>query len=57
MASAVNCTNLQNGEPCGECESCKSQFDETNMDVLELDAASRNGIGNSSKIHWNWRTG
>ena len=50
MASAVNCTNLQNGEPCGECESCRSQFDETNMDVLELDAASRNGVDDMREL-------
>ena len=43
FARAINCTNLKNGSPCGECEVCKS-LESTNIDVLEIDAASNNGV-------------
>ena len=43
FAKAINCTNSKNGSPCGECEVCKS-LDGTNIDVLEIDAASNNGV-------------
>lgn len=43
FARAINCTNPQNGSPCGECEVCKA-LDGTNIDVLEIDAASNNGV-------------
>lgn len=44
FARAVNCTNNHDGNPCNECEICKSILDETNMDVIEMDAASNNGV-------------
>lgn len=44
LARAVNCTNNVDGNPCNECEICKSILDETNMDVIEMDAASNNGV-------------
>jgi len=44
LASAVNCENPQNGEPCGQCYSCKSISDGSATDVLEIDAASNNGV-------------
>lgn len=43
FARAINCTNLKEGSPCGECEVCKS-LEGTNIDVLEIDAASNNGV-------------
>lgn len=43
FARAINCNNLQDGSPCGECEVCKS-LEGTNIDVLEIDAASNNGV-------------
>ncbi|MBR3884950.1 MAG: DNA polymerase III subunit gamma/tau [Clostridia bacterium] len=43
FARAINCTNLKDGSPCGECEVCKS-LEGTNIDVLEIDAASNNGV-------------
>ena len=43
FAKAINCTNSKNGSPCGECEVCKS-LDGANIDVLEIDAASNNGV-------------
>ena len=46
LAKAVNCTNLQNGNPCNQCASCRSIDDGSCMDVLEIDAASNNGVDN-----------
>lgn len=43
FAKAINCLNPKNGSPCGECEVCKS-LEGTNIDVLEIDAASNNGV-------------
>ncbi|HAB67411.1 MAG TPA: hypothetical protein DCE23_08600 [Firmicutes bacterium] len=42
FAKALNCENPQNGSPCNECASCKSFKD--NPDVIEIDAASNNGV-------------
>jgi DNA polymerase-3 subunit gamma/tau len=44
FARAVNCLNNHEGNPCNECEICISILDETNMDVIEMDAASNNGV-------------
>ncbi len=44
MAKALNCLNLQNGEPCNECEMCRKINEGLAIDVTELDAASNNGI-------------
>jgi len=44
FSRAVNCINNHDGNPCNECEICKSILDETNMDVIEMDAASNNGV-------------
>lgn len=43
FAKAINCSNPTNGSPCGKCEICES-LDKTNIDVLEIDAASNNGV-------------
>ena len=43
FAKAINCTNTNQGSPCLECETCKA-LDGTNIDVLEIDAASNNGV-------------
>src|SRR3954449_905235 len=40
LAKALNCTNLQDGEPCCECDSCIQVQRGASMDVVELDAAS-----------------
>ena len=45
LAKAVNCTNQRNGNPCNECEACRSIDLGTATDVIEMDAASNNGIG------------
>src|SRR3954451_12449797 len=44
LAKILNCTNPQDGEPCGECDSCRAIEGGTSMDVHELDAASNNGV-------------
>ena len=44
FAKAVNCPNCKNGLPCNECEICKSIDDGSNVDVLEIDAASNNRV-------------
>lgn len=44
LAKAVNCENPINGEPCNNCASCKSIITSTTTDIIELDAASNNGV-------------
>ncbi|MCH5352414.1 MAG: DNA polymerase III subunit gamma/tau [Acutalibacter sp.] len=44
LARAVNCLNPQNGDPCGECEICRGLEDGSILDVMEIDAASNNGV-------------
>ena len=44
FAKAINCLNPVNGSPCGECEVCKALSDPSNIDVVEIDAASNNGV-------------
>lgn len=44
LAKAVNCENLKNGDPCGECASCKNIASGEVMDIVEIDAASNNGV-------------
>ncbi len=46
LAKAVNCENPQNGNPCNCCSSCKAIDSGACMDVLEIDAASNNGVDN-----------
>ena len=46
LAKAVNCLHPENGNPCNRCEACKAIDDGSCMDVLEIDAASNNGVDN-----------
>lgn len=46
LAKAVNCENSENGEPCNECEVCRGLDAGTIYDVVEIDAASNNGVDN-----------
>lgn len=46
LAKAVNCEHNESGEPCNECEICKGLDDGTIYDVVEIDAASNNGVDN-----------
>lgn len=49
-ARAVNCEHPVNGSPCNECASCKSILAGTSMNVVEIDAASNNGVENIRDI-------
>ena len=44
VAKAINCTNPKNGNPCSSCESCLAVSNGSHPDVLELDAATNNGV-------------
>ncbi|CAJ1199132.1 hypothetical protein CPEBRM1_ABPJDJAI_02038 [Companilactobacillus paralimentarius] len=44
LAKAVNCLNPHDGEPCNECEICKAANENCLNDVIEIDAASNNGV-------------
>lgn len=46
IAKAVNCLNPQDGSPCGECEMCHGIDNGSMVDVVEIDAASNNGVDN-----------
>ena len=46
LARAVNCEHPVDGNPCCECEACRGILDGSIMDVVELDAASNNGVDN-----------
>ena len=44
LSRAINCLHPRDGDPCGECEICRQLKDESCMDVVEIDAASNNGV-------------
>ena len=46
LAKAVNCLHPVNGNPCNECEICRGIDDGSILDVIEIDAASNNGVDN-----------
>ena len=46
FAKAINCQNPVNGNPCLQCECCKKVADGLNTDIIEIDAASNNGVDN-----------
>ena len=46
LAKAANCPNVKDGNPCNQCEICKGIDSGAIMDVLEIDAASNNGVEN-----------
>jgi DNA polymerase-3 subunit gamma/tau len=50
FAKAVNCEHPVDGSPCGECPSCKAIAAGTSMNVIEIDAASNNGVENIRQI-------
>ena len=51
MAKAVNCLHPVDGSPCGECESCRRIAAGNAMNVIEIDAASNNGVDNIRQIN------
>lgn len=50
FAKAVNCENPVDSSPCGECRSCRSIAAGASMNVIEIDAASNNGVDNIREI-------
>ena len=50
FARAVNCEHPVDGSPCNECATCKSILAGTSMNVIEIDAASNNGVDNIREI-------
>ncbi len=50
LARAVNCEHPINGDPCGECAACRGILDGSVLDVVEIDAASNNGVDNIRDI-------
>lgn len=50
LAKAVNCENPVDGDPCHECRMCKGIADGSSMNVIEIDAASNNGVDNVREI-------
>ena len=51
MAKAANCENPVDGSPCNECPSCKAIAAGTSLNVIEIDAASNNGVDNIRQIN------
>lgn len=51
MAKAVNCENPVDGSPCNQCASCKAIAAGSSMNVIEIDAASNNGVDNIRQIN------
>ena len=45
LAKAVNCHDPVNGDPCGKCEACRAIDSGLTLDIVEMDAASNNGVG------------
>ena len=50
FAKAVNCEHPVDGSPCGECPTCKAIAEGRSMNVIEIDAASNNGVDNIREI-------
>ena len=50
LAKAVNCESPVDGNPCGECPTCKAISAGASMNVIEIDAASNNGVDNIREI-------
>ena len=50
FARAVNCEHPINGSPCNQCPSCRSILENSSMNVVEIDAASNNGVENIREI-------
>ena len=50
LAKAVNCEHPIDGSPCGECAVCKAIANGSSLNVIEIDAASNNGVDNIRQI-------
>jgi len=50
FAAALNCLNSSDGNPCLECENCREAVEDRYVDIIEMDAASNNGVDNIRDI-------
>ena len=50
FAKAVNCENTVDGSPCGVCDTCKKIGEGRTLDVIEIDAATNNGVDNMREV-------
>ncbi|MBQ9942660.1 MAG: DNA polymerase III subunit gamma/tau, partial [Christensenellaceae bacterium] len=50
MACALNCQDPKDGEPCLECENCRQALSDSMIDIIEMDAASNNGVDDARDI-------
>ncbi len=50
LAKAANCLSPENGNPCGKCDNCKAIASGNATDILEIDAASNNGVDNIREL-------
>ena len=50
FAKTVNCEHPVDGSPCGQCKSCQAIANGSSMNVIEIDAASNNGVDNIREI-------
>ena len=50
LAKALNCINLTEDGPCGNCQSCIAASENRNLNIIEIDAASNNGVDNVREI-------
>ena len=50
FARAINCEHPDNGNPCMECDMCKAIMSQSSLNVIEIDAASNNGVDNIRQI-------
>ncbi|OON95002.1 MAG: DNA polymerase III subunit gamma/tau [Candidatus Epulonipiscium fishelsonii] len=51
FANAVNCQTPVNGSACGHCDICQKLFENSNLNIIEIDAASHNGVDNIREIN------
>ncbi len=51
IAKALNCSDLKNGEPCNECDNCRQINSNETVDIIEIDAASNNGVDEIREIN------
>ena len=54
FARAVNCEHPVDGNPCGECAMCRAIASGASMNVIEIDAASNNGVDNIVRFVMKW---
>ena len=50
FAKAINCLNKKNGDACNKCDNCKTFNENSNPDIIEMDAASNNGVDEIREI-------